>query len=116
MELLEAIRQVKNPEVKQRLVDLYKRQERDKCGREAEIHNWLMLLVARTGYPTPQADVDRAAATLVLLADEDKTTREEVVSRAARHPDWTRRWVGELRAVVEARGMRVEVPGVEVPF
>lgn len=117
MELLEAIRQAKNPEVKRKLVDAYKREQDKARAHEAEVHHWMMLLTARTGYPTREADMDRAAAALAVLWEaEEEGIRQEVLGLARRHMDWNRQWVEGLRKRLEAMGKQVEVPDPVAPF
>ena len=116
MELLEAIRRATDPEVKRKLLDAYKRRQARSRAREAEVHHWIMLLTARTGYPTGDADLDRAAAAFVVMCEGvDKEVRDEALRLASRHMDWNRWWVDGIRKRVEGKGVEA-VPDPIVPF
>jgi hypothetical protein len=117
VELLDAIRRAKDPAVRQKLVEAYRRERLREAARDAEIHNWIMLLTARTGYPSDQADVDRAAAALASLHEgEEEAVRATVLDLVRRHVDWSRKWVDGIRARLREMGKDVEVPGPRVPF
>lgn len=117
MDLEEILAVCDDPELAAELVAQEMNQNQGRPGREVEVHNWLMLLTARTGYPTAEADVDRAAAALAVLWEaEEEGVRKEVLDLACRHVNWNKQWVEGLRKRLEAMGKQVEVPDPVAPF